>query len=134
MSGAAYRNGISCVVKGSFKKTDGFLKKALKMDFDSVLTRYAEQGLKALVSATPVRTGKTAASWYYEIVKTEGRYSLIYKNSNRVKNNSIAIILDYGHGNGHGRWIEGRHFIDPAIQPVFDQIIEAAWKQLLNDE
>lgn len=134
MGGSAYRNGLSCVVKGSFKKTDGFLRRALKIDFDSVLQRYAEQGLNALVSATPVRTGKTAASWYYEITKTEGRYSLIYKNSNRVKNNCIVIILDYGHGNGRGAWIEGRHFIEPAIQPVFDQIIDKAWSMLIKEE
>ena len=125
---------IRCVVKGSFEKTNNFFKKALKMDFDSVFQRYAEQGLNALVSATPVRTGKTAASWSYEIVKTSDRYSLIYKNSNTVKGNSIVIILDRGHGNGHGRWIEGRHFIDPAIQPIFDQITEAAWKLLIRDE
>jgi hypothetical protein len=134
MRGNAYRNGISCTVKGSFKKTDSFLRRALKIDFDSVLQRYAEIGLNALISATPVRTGKTAASWYYEISKTEGQYRLVYKNSNRVKNNCIAIILDYGHANGHGRWIEGRHFIEPAIQPVFDQIVEKAWKILIKEE
>lgn len=125
---------IRWVVKGSFKKTDGFLRKALKLDFDSILKQYAEQGLKALVSATPVRTGKTAASWSYEILKTEGRYSLVYKNSNVNKGNCIVIILDRGHGNGHGKWIEGRHFIDPAIQPIFDEITEKAWKLLLKDE
>lgn len=125
---------ISCTVKGSFKKTDSFLRRALKIDFDSVLESYAEQGLKALVSATPVRTGKTAASWYYEIVKTEGRYSLTYKNSNTNKGHCIVIILDYGHGNGKGRWIEGRHFIQPAIQPIFDEITEKAWKLLLSGD
>ena len=125
---------IRCVVKGSFEKTNNFFKKALKMDFDSVFQRYAEQGLNALVSATPVRTGKTAASWSYEIVKTSDRYRKKKKNSNTVKGNSIVIILDRGHGNGHGRWIEGRHFIDPAIQPIFDQITEAAWKLLIRDE
>ena len=124
---------IRCEVKGSFKKTDGFLRRALKMDFDSILERYAEQGLEALVSATPVRTGKTAESWTYEIVKTDGRYSLIYKNTNIVKGNCIVIILDRGHGNGRGGWIEGRHFIEPAIQPIFDEIVDKAWKMLLKE-
>ena len=124
---------ITCTVKGTFKKTDGFLRRAMKMDFDSVLKQYAEQGLEALVSATPVRTGKTAASWSYEILKTTGRYSLTYKNSNIVQGNCIVIILDYGHGNGHGGWVEGRHFIDPAIQPIFDQIVAKAWKILIKE-
>ena len=124
---------IRCVVKGSFKETEGFLKRALKMDFDSVMRRYAELGLKALVSATPVRTGKTAASWSYEIYKVPGQVTLVYKNSNVNKGNCIVILLDRGHGNGKGRWIEGRHFIDPAIQPIFDEIIDRAWKEVVKN-
>ena len=121
---------IRCVVKGSFNETEGFLKLALKLDFNSILRRYAEQGLKALVSVTPVRTGKTAASWSYEILHTPGQYSLVYKNSNVNKGNCIVILLDRGHGNGRGAWIEGRHFIEPAIQPIFDEIVEKAWKEV----
>ena len=121
---------IRCVVKGSFKETESFLKRALKLDFNSILRRYAEQGLKALVSVTPVRTGKTAASWYYEIEKSPGQISLIYKNSNVNKGQCIVILLDYGHGNGRGGWVEGRHFIAPAIQPIFDEIADKAWKEV----
>ena len=78
---------IRYVVKGDFKNTESFLKRALKLDFNSILRRYAEVGLKALISVTPVRTGKTAASWTYEIQKSPGSISLIYKNTNVVKGN-----------------------------------------------
>ena len=122
-------------VTGDFKNTNNFLKRAMKLDFDSVLEKYAEMGLKALVSATPVRTGKTAASWSYEISKLPNRYTLVYKNTNRTsQNDAIVILLDRGHGNGRGHWIEGRHFIDPAIQPIFDEIAEKAWKELLKSD
>lgn len=124
---------IRYVVKGNFKNTENFLKRALKLDFNSILQRYAEMGLKALVSVTPVRTGKTAASWTYEIQKTPGSISLIYKNTNIVKGNCIVILLDRGHGNGRGAWIEGRHFIDPTIQPIFDEIADRAWKEVTKN-
>ena len=124
---------IRYVVKGDFKNTESFLKRALKLDFDSILRRYAEVGLKALISVTPVRTGKTAASWTYEIQKSPGSISLIYKNMNVVKGNCIVILLDRGHGNGRGAWIEGRHFIDPTIQPIFDEIADRAWKEVTKN-
>jgi len=124
---------IRCVVKGNFNETESFLKRALKLDFDSILRRYAEIGLKALVSATPVRTGKTAASWSYEILKTPGQISLVYKNSNTNRGNCIVILLDRGHGNGRGAWIEGRHFIEPTIQPIFDEIADKAWKEVVKN-
>lgn len=124
---------IRYVVKGDFKNTESFLKRALKLDFNSILRRYAEVGLKALISVTPVRTGKTAASWTYEIQKSPGSISLIYKNTNVVKGNCIVILLDRGHGNGRGARIEGRHFIDPTIQPIFDEIADRAWKEVTKD-
>ena len=123
---------IRWTVSGEFK-TPNFLEQALKLDFDHLLGEYAEQGLRALVSATPVRTGKTAASWSYSLIKSPNRYALVYKNSNRTNNNdSIVILLDYGHGNGRGYWVEGRHFIEPAIRPIFDKIAEKAWKEVIK--
>ena len=124
---------IRCVVKGNFKNTEGFLKRALKLDLNSILRNYAEQGLKALSSATPVRTGKTAASWYYDIEKTPELISIVYKNSNVNRGSNIAILLDRGHGNGRGGWVEGKHYIDPAIQPVFEALADRAWKEVTKN-
>ena len=36
----------------------------------------------------------------------------------------------YGHGTGTGGWVEGRDYINPAIQPIFDQLAEEAWKEV----
>ena len=121
---------IRCTVKGDFRKTTNFLKRIRKLDFESLLKKYAEEGVEALSEATPVVTGKTAASWSYEIVKEPGRISIFWNNSNIVQGIPIAVILDYGHGTGSGGYVRGRHYIAPAIRPVFDKIADAAWKEV----
>lgn len=123
---------IRCVVKGDFKKTTGFLNKLKKLDLEHILKKYAEEGVDALSSATPVRTGKTAASWSYEIVKEKDQISIYWRNSNLVNQVPIVLLLDMGHATQSGRFVSGRHFISPAIQPVFDQIAEAAWKEVMK--
>lgn len=124
---------IRCTVKGDFKKTRTFLKRIQKTDLGSLLKRYAEEGVKALSSATPVVTGKTAASWDYEIVEERNRISIYWTNSNVNNGVNIAVILDYGHGTGWGGYVQGRHYISPSIQPVFDEIADAAWKEVMKN-
>ena len=55
---------------------------------------------------------------------------MTFKNSNVNNGVNIAIILQYGHGTGTGGWVEGRDYINPAIQPVFDKIADDAWKEV----
>ena len=80
-------------------------------------------GVKALSAATPVDSGETAKSWYYKIERTTSSVSLKFLNSNVNEGVPIAIILQYGHGTGTGGWIEGRDYINPAIQPIFEEIL-----------
>lgn len=121
---------IRCTVKGDFRNTRNFLNRTRKMDLGSLLTKYAEQGVQALSDATPVRTGLTAASWDYEIIRERGSVSIYWTNSNVYDGVCIAVILDYGHGTANGGYVQGRHYISPAIQPIFDEIAEAAWKEV----
>lgn len=121
---------IRCTVKGSFKKTRGFLSRFERTNFSNLLKSYAEDGVQALKSATPVVTGRTADSWSYEIVEEPGVVSIYWTNSNLKDGVPIAVILDYGHGTGTGGYVQGRHFISPAIAPIFDKIAEAAWKEV----
>lgn len=121
---------VRCVVRGDFKNTMNFIKRIKRLDLAHVLEKYAEEGVKALASATPVRTGKTAASWSYEIKKEHNQISIYWTNSNIVDHVSIAVIIDYGHATQSGAYVSGRHYISPAIRPIFDQIAEAAWKEV----
>ena len=94
------------------------------------LNKYGRAGVAALSSATPVDSGETAASWYYEITNKNNTITTSFHNSNIQNGVPIAILLQYGHGTGTGGWVQGRDYINPAIQPIFDQIAEYAWKEV----
>lgn len=117
---------------GDFRKTDKYFKELSKKDFIGLLDKYGERGVEALKSATPVDTGKTADSWTYSIKKEHGRYVLEWGNQNIQNGVNIAIILQYGHGTNHGGYVRGRDYINPAIQPVFDAIVNEAWREVKN--
>lgn len=121
---------ISFRQKGDFSKLNRYLERVKESAKIGVLDKYGREGVAALVSATPVETGKTANSWYYEIKRQNGSVSLEFKNSNIKDGVPIAVILQYGHGTGTGGWVQGRDYINPAIQPIFDKIADSAWKEV----
>ena len=115
--------------KGDFSRVTKYLEKNRDNKFKRVFDKYGNMGVEALKEATPVETGKTAASWYYKIESSPSGASITWSNSNFNKGVPIAIILQYGHGTGTGGWVEGRDYINPAIQPVFDKMAEELWKE-----
>ena len=121
---------ISFRHKGDFSKLTSFLEKAKNTVHLGDLDRYGREGVAALVSATPVDTGLTARSWYYEIKHEKGSVTISFLNSNIQNGVPIAIILQYGHGTGTGGWVEGRDYINPAIQPLFDKLANDAWREV----
>lgn len=119
---------ISFRQKGDFSKLTRFLEKAKEAVRLGDLDKYGREGVAALASATPVDSGETSNSWYYEIVNKNGSATITFYNSNIQNGVPIAIILQYGHGTKNGGWVQGRDYINPAIQPIFDKIAESAWK------
>ena len=116
--------------KGDFTKLTQYLEKAKGASIRNVLDRYGREGVAALASATPVESGLTANSWYYEIEEKNGRLSITFFNSNIQNGVPIAVILQYGHGTRNGGWVEGRDYINPSIQPIFDKIVNEAWREV----
>lgn len=121
---------ISFRQKGDFSRTIKYLNRIKNPSKLTVFDKYGEAGVAALKSATPTETGKTAGSWYYKVERNGDSTSIVFCNSNINKGVPIAIILQYGHGTGTGGYVQGRDYINPAIQPVFDQLAEAAWKEV----
>ena len=115
--------------KGDFSKVTSYFERAKEIFKVGDLDKYGRMGVEALRSATPRDTGKTAESWYYEIKNQNGRAVISFHNRNVVDNVSIAVILQYGHGTRNGGWVQGRDYINPAVQPVFDEIADKAWKE-----
>lgn len=116
--------------KGDFSKTERYLQKIKNLNIRNIIEKYGEKGVAALSSATPVDTGKTSSSWYYDISQTNTGITISFNNSNINKGVPIAIILQYGHGTRNGGWVEGRDYINPAIQPIFDEIALKAWEEV----
>lgn len=116
--------------KGDFSKLTRFLERAKECVKIGDLDKYGREGVAALSSATPIESGLTAKSWYYEIENKNGSATISFHNSNIQNGVPIAIILQYGHGTGTGGWVEGRDYINPAIQPIFDRMAEEAWKEV----
>lgn len=123
---------ISFRHKGDFSKADRYLEKLKESVKLGVLNKYGRAGVAALSSATPVDTGLTANSWFYEIEHSSGSDKIVFNNSNIQNGVPIAIILQYGHGTGTGGWVQGRDYINPAIQPIFDQMTKEVWKEVTS--
>ena len=116
--------------KGDFSKLTRYLEKVKEVVKLGDLDKYGRAGVAALASATPVDTGLTASSWYYEISNKNGSAMISFHNSNIQNGVPIAIIFQYGHGTRNGGWVEGRDYINPAIRPIFDRIADDAWKEV----
>ena len=123
---------ISFRQKGDFSELTRFLERAKETVKIGELDRYGREGVAALSSATPIDTGKTANSWFYKINRSPGSVSISFHNSNVVDGVPIAVILQYGHGTRNGGWVQGRDYINPAIQPIFDKIANNAWKEVIK--
>lgn len=121
---------ISFRQKGDFSKLDRYLERVKEAARLGVLDKYGREGVAALSSATPVDSGETANSWFYEIEHTNGSATITFCNSHIDNGFPVAIMLQYGHGTGTGGWVEGRDYINPAIQPIFDKLASEAWEEV----
>jgi len=116
--------------KGNFKNTERFLNRSQKPNYVHILEKYAREGVSVLAAATPIDTSLTFNSWDYEIKISRFGYSISWTNSNVVSGVPIAIILQYGHGTRNGGYVQGRDYINPAIQPIFDKIADEVWREV----
>ena len=116
--------------RGDFSKTNKYLERIRQASRLKILEKYGQLGVEALSKATPVDTGLTASSWYYKIETTNTSASIVFCNSNINKGVPIAIILQTGHGTRNGGWVQGRDYINPALQPIFDELVNRAWGEV----
>lgn len=123
---------ITLTSKGDFSKTIKSLNNMKSIKINNILSKYANEGVNALKSATPVDSGKTANSWSYSIESKKDSYIINWTNSNVNKGVNIAIILQYGHGTRNGGYVAGRDYINPALKPIFDKIANEAWAEVVK--
>ena len=123
MSGISLRTVKDCV------KTKYFLYQLQNQPYLKAIEKYAQLGVDALSAATPTDSGRTAASWSYDISVGLVNTTIAWTNDSVTRDgDSIVLMLQYGHGTGTGGYVKGRDFINPAIQPVFDTIADGVWE------
>lgn len=125
-------SGITVSASGDFKNLERFIKNAGRRNYRRLLEEYGRRGVDALSMATPVDSGMTASSWSYDISETSNGFEINWNNSNVNDGVNIAIILQYGHGTGTGGYVQGRDYINPALQSVFDGFVDDLTKAVNN--
>lgn len=118
---------------GSFDNTLAFLRRMQSRDYLRALgPKYGPMGVAALAGATPVDSGVTAQSWYYEVVDRPGYYAIHWLNSHVEDpgNIPVAVLIQYGHATGNGAYVQGQDYINPAMAPIFDQMAADMWKEV----
>jgi hypothetical protein len=125
---------IGITGKGDYSKTKHFLNRLLHGEEFANLDIYGRMGVRALAGATPVDTGLTASSWDYRIIKERHGMRVEWFNTHGDEANrtSVAILIQYGHGTGTGGYVQGRDYINPAIQPLFDMMADEIWKVVIK--
>lgn len=122
--------------KGNFNSFERFLVKSLHISplIKPILEKYGEKGVEELRKATPKDTGKTSECWKYEVVKdSDGAYQIVWSNTNVVNGwANVAILLQYGHATGNGGYVKGVDYINPAIEKVFQNMADEAWREVRN--
>ena len=123
---------IQLKCRGNYNKTEKFLKDMKDLNsLRNMMEKYGREGVAALSAVTPIDSGETATSWSFEVVQESDGISLVFSNNSTTKTGiPIAILLQYGHGNGRGGYVRGRDYINPAIQPIFDKLADEAWKEV----
>lgn len=123
---------ISFEVSGSFDHLLSYLRTVSKLNIKNILDEYGQKGVAALASRTPEETGRTAASWSYETSAGGGVYTITWTNTDIENGFPVAIMLQYGYATGTGGYVHGRDYINPAIQPIFDEIAAQVWKAVTS--
>lgn len=123
---------IGITTSGSDRTTKA-LHKMKRRQLIRDLNGYGEQGVAILSSATPMDSSLTAAGWKYRVIEERNGPRVEWYNSNPGSDGktSVAILIQYGHATGTGGWVEGRDYINPAIQPMFDKLVNDMWKRVM---
>lgn len=121
---------IKVKTAGDFRNTERFFEKSKKFNpkIRRIMEKYGQQGVDALQQATPKFSGKTANSWSYVIED----WGVSFSNSNINNGVPVAILIQYGHATRGGGYVPGQDYINPALQPIFDQIVRDLDKEVRN--
>jgi hypothetical protein len=122
------------LTRGKSNKTEDFLQQMLKRRYLANLESYGEQGVRALEQATPKDTGQTARSWHYRIIRSYKFPGIEWYNDEAADDGKtpVVILIQYGHATRGGDYIQGRDFINPTMEPLFDRFADDIWRRVAH--
>lgn len=115
-------DGIKIVSKGSFDKATAYLERLKMLKFDNILNSYGQKGVDALRAASPRETSELANSWSYTITRGNGLAKIEWHNSDLEGGYNVALLVQYGHGTNHGGYVPPHDYINPAMDPIFEEL------------
>ena len=123
---------VDIVQVGDFKRTLKFLEALRQFRLESMLDKYGQRGVSALSAATPVRTGRTAASWRYETEVTDYSVTLSFHNDSMGSDGKtpIVFLIHYGHGTKNGGYVPPNDFMSPILTRLYDELSKEVWEVL----
>ena len=121
---------ISIKSEGNFKKTNKYFTKTIKILKLKDIDKVAKRCIDRLKDATPKRTGLTANSWKYKIIRRKDSVDIRFYNTNNQNGVNVVLLLEYGHMTRGGTWVYGERFIDPAIKKSYNEILDSTWKEM----
>lgn len=118
------------VSRGSFNNILQFFNWVDKKDILKDLHDIGRIGSQLLRENTPVDTGRTAASWDYEIEQIERGWRVSWKNTNINKGVLVAVLIQYGHATGTGGYVPAIDYINPVMEPIFGKAADDLWEEV----
>lgn len=116
--------------RGDFSNIEKFLNNIKSRSYISILEKYGEEGVCLLEEATPKDTGLTSRSWSYEIETTADGLRLCFNNSNIQNGVNVALIIQTGHGTSRGHYVQGRDYISPVMQSIFNKLAQDVLREV----
>lgn len=116
--------------KGDFSNTFDFFDRMKQKNIDKILAEYGELGVERLEYYTPKRTGLTSKSWTWRIEHENGKTLLLWDNSNIQNGVPVAVVIQYGFVTKTGFRVAGRDYINPALSPIYEEIMNRFQKEM----
>lgn len=109
------------------------LQRLKRQDYAGILKSNGAKAVSIYQRSTPVDTGRTAASYSYEVVKVGSGLKLSVTNSNVTRDGTpIPILIHYGHGTGTGGYVPARPFLDKAAKQLNEAVKADVERSLRN--
>lgn len=141
MSAIKHEDAVQLRTSGDYKNITKYLRREAKIaKIGAILEEYGKKGVEQLKAATPERSGETAKHWDFDIKLNPSNQTatLEFWNDNYASSPGyrkgrtvpVALLIQYGHGTGTGGYVEAIDYINPVIQPIFEEIMDKVLKEV----